>query len=335
MGDENIRARWCAARGPGGDNQSKTHEVSYPKSRLRWTPELHEQFVRAVNDLGGPYRATPKTILNLMGGGQGIALYQVKSHLQKFRLGKVSKSTTGRSNTSLPFGYHSMNETRLPFEGLRRSSFSNAFTKSRSPYESIFKTLGNGTHGNRHLLDEAPFKNFQPSGTVSSAQTNQQHALGTSFMNFPVSGTVPKVQTNQQQVPDTSFLNFQAPKTFSSVQPNQQVLGTSSEPIASFGHVINDCTPQWVNELFNGSGEQEQSVLPPQPTIDDNQNASLMFDDSMNYVTNSSSDFSTFINKGPDDQTCMDVGSFFEDAANFTNVDDNSSLNIYDYDIVM
>ncbi|XP_058096214.1 myb family transcription factor IPN2-like [Magnolia sinica] len=58
-----------------------------PKPRLRWTVELHDRFVDAVTQLGGPDKATPKSIMRVM-GVKGLTLYHLKSHLQKFRLGK-------------------------------------------------------------------------------------------------------------------------------------------------------------------------------------------------------------------------------------------------------
>ncbi|KAM7263399.1 hypothetical protein ACFE04_001082 [Oxalis oulophora] len=52
--------------------------------RLRWTPELHHCFVRAVDTLGGEDRATPKMILEIM-DVKGLTISHIKSHLQMYR----------------------------------------------------------------------------------------------------------------------------------------------------------------------------------------------------------------------------------------------------------
>ncbi|KAK3421898.1 hypothetical protein EUGRSUZ_G02494 [Eucalyptus grandis] len=61
------------------------------KPRLKWTPELHHRFVEAVMQLGGADKATPKSLMRAM-GIPGLTLYHLKSHLQKYRLGKSQQS---------------------------------------------------------------------------------------------------------------------------------------------------------------------------------------------------------------------------------------------------
>lgn len=55
------------------------------KARRTWSPDLHRQFVAALNQLGGPQVATPKQIRELM-KVDGLTNDEVKSHLQKYRL---------------------------------------------------------------------------------------------------------------------------------------------------------------------------------------------------------------------------------------------------------
>ncbi|VAI80112.1 unnamed protein product [Triticum turgidum subsp. durum] len=71
-------------RGVGQYNRSD-------EPRMRWTEELHRQFIEAVDCLGGQDEATPKRILQLM-GAKGVSISHVKSHLQIPSIEEVLKS---------------------------------------------------------------------------------------------------------------------------------------------------------------------------------------------------------------------------------------------------
>ncbi|PSS21135.1 Myb family transcription factor [Actinidia chinensis var. chinensis] len=94
---QSASARPCGGVSVASGNSASSGSALPSKARIRWNQDLHDRFVECVNRLGGAEKATPKAILNLM-DSEGLTIYHVKSHLQKYRFAKyMPESAEGRS----------------------------------------------------------------------------------------------------------------------------------------------------------------------------------------------------------------------------------------------
>ncbi|KAK2385612.1 hypothetical protein P8452_40319 [Trifolium repens] len=82
----------CVLEKPSDDNHH--YQPPTKKNRLSWSQELHEKFLRAVNQLGMD-KAKPRKIVELM-DVPGLTRAHVSSHWQKLRLGMKSSSNKKR-----------------------------------------------------------------------------------------------------------------------------------------------------------------------------------------------------------------------------------------------
>uniref|UniRef100_M0Y082 Uncharacterized protein n=1 Tax=Hordeum vulgare subsp. vulgare TaxID=112509 RepID=M0Y082_HORVV len=116
--------------------------------RLRWTPDLHMAFIRAVERLGGQERATPKLVLQMM-NVRGLSIAHVKSHLQMYRSKKLDhqgqRIRGAISSVFSPMGFHSMRGDRRFHDMLLQRA---AALSSTAEHGGFFASRNGGGGGN-------------------------------------------------------------------------------------------------------------------------------------------------------------------------------------------
>ncbi|KAK2662117.1 hypothetical protein Ddye_000691 [Dipteronia dyeriana] len=198
-------------------NSQRIGVRQYNKSqlpRLRWTPELHEQFTDAVRILGGKYKASPKRILQMM-NVKGLNIYHIKSHLQMYR---SMKEPNDHSKIVIPTMKH-LNIQRMDVQdggflslSSPRRQAGHRFTdyweyKERSNIEyEIFSEESNGIL-QTNIVDCHEDENQQDSHTSSSVGgQNEICELSLSF-NTP---SMVMMQSDDQEERESWPLNDQS-----------------------------------------------------------------------------------------------------------------------------
>ncbi|KAA8549116.1 hypothetical protein F0562_000800 [Nyssa sinensis] len=210
------------------EEKDRDEIVSLKKPRMVWTPELHQQFVAAVNQIGLK-NAVPKKILELM-DVSGLTRENVASHLQKYRL------YIQRSNVNLQYQSKSGNspvssrELNLKLvSSLDSCNLQGHITSSQLSFQSLTvlqteldQRSSAILQNDMSLVDQSNFCNF--GNSESRFGTGQQPSYCNKRVNLPH-----EVRTMIE---------------------SEQLMPLNQQPIKIFGNVdlrISDGTPDILN----------------------------------------------------------------------------------------
>ncbi|KAM1461939.1 hypothetical protein ACFX1Q_046123 [Malus domestica] len=223
--------------------------ASAHRPRMRWTPELHERFIEAVNRLDGAEKATPKGVLKAM-NVEGLTIYHVKSHLQKYRLARYmpeKKEDKKASNSEEKKATSTINES----DGRRKGSI--PITEALRLQMEVQKQLHEQLEVQRALQlrieDHAKY--------LQKILENQQKA-GSALLSPQV---LSSLTTNSIQVSE------QQPSSSSCVSPPQLAESDSSSRL-SLKHKATDCSD---SELSAGTKRPRLEEKPDEGAVENPQ----------------------------------------------------------------
>ncbi|XP_010505450.1 PREDICTED: two-component response regulator ARR18-like isoform X1 [Camelina sativa] len=189
------------------ESDKKTKVRPYVRSkvpRLRWTPDLHLRFVRAVERLGGQERATPKLVRQMM-NIKGLSIAHVKSHLQMYRSKKIDDHGQAISDhkhlfdTSTDRNIYKLSQLPM-FRGYNHNSDSPFRYGSKFPNASLWSSSSHET--NRSLIDQIRPGLIRSSSVTNNIRGSEYWTNNRSFQNIhssSVSNHLPKLRHDHQE----------------------------------------------------------------------------------------------------------------------------------------
>ncbi|XP_022776233.1 two-component response regulator ARR11 isoform X2 [Durio zibethinus] len=207
------------------DNKHDDKDLSDPsstkKARVVWTVDLHQKFVKAVNQIGFD-KVGPKKILDLM-NVPWLTRENVASHLQKYRLylsrlqkeSDIKNSFTGMNHSdpsskdsTASFGHH--NSMNVMQDDLSNGAYSFSVNNSLAQNVDL-----KGHEGDRKGITSVPVA--EPKGALSidipdpnkakSSHISFDHSLGSvdSGLNFASFNSTNLVQYSWSKIPEIQF----------------------------------------------------------------------------------------------------------------------------------
>ncbi|URE07209.1 Myb transcription factor [Musa troglodytarum] len=228
------------------------------KPRLKWIPELHERFVAAVNQLGGADRATPKAIMRLM-GIPGLTLYHLKSHLQKYRLGKRFQAQTNTGSINNFIGC-TLAAERTPEDNKSSISIVAPTNKSMQINEALkFQIVQRSLHEQlevqRHLQFQMEAQGKYLQSVLEKAQeTLRKQDLGSAGLE------VAKIQISElvSKVSSECFINFICKSGRNNSQPMLQVTPAQLTDYSADCRLISSKGPEKEQVISQGLTTQHE-----------------------------------------------------------------------------
>ncbi|KAJ7252441.1 hypothetical protein O6H91_15G017900 [Diphasiastrum complanatum] len=229
-----------------------------PKPRLRWTPELHERFVDAVTQLGGADKATPKSVMRVM-GVKGLTLYHLKSHLQKYRLGKqLHKDSNLESIKDVGQAPNTNSSQALAFQNPENLQITEALKMQMEVQRKLHEQLEVQRH--LQLRIEAQGKYLQ-SILEKARETLARHTLGSGLEDaakYELNDLVTKVSNEQMNASFATSMLSSVPRLANdqhaaALQESQLVEESPDGTLRSFSTLSHE---EIQNEDGQSTGEE-------------------------------------------------------------------------------